>query len=633
MNSLSKNSGENVNNEYENIDNQSLNQAQKSPDNKYNSFYVNNKNFSSTGASSSHNIPINQNYETNSNYINSYPNPSAKNPLQNPNLNINMNKQYSNSNFYSNQNTYQKANSYSTNYNNSSNQGWYSNSGSNIYINNPSNNSINTICNNGNNNFNNHMNTDFFIPNSQQNQIYGDKENIDEPSYKNEDTDFLMSNEKYNSLSYINSLIEDFHRETCDRNYYLRLKAKINNHENKQKMENDSHNFIANKSEEENFQTINENEIMQKFIHQKLNICLDQYKKEINNQNKLRSESNKILLNIDSHQISANLKRKIITDNDNLNDDIHISYFSNNPDLYKNGGDNESRDNYNTNPNASSKDIEIELLISDQSSQEIDENSNLKTLKETISKNFNQLIDYEEYEKFFFTETGFHHKLEDEPLKSINGNKIEKKPFSINLKSQYFINRQKADYPVLVLQPNFWLNYFALNTKNKKIEKFIKDNISNEKLEAEKNKILNLIKDAEKADFLVNENLKINKPLLEEDDTSSFIANINNFVNDDMCDIHYINIPQYYVSDENFKEFKDIEANNKKFQKEIYTYEINLARIFSERTDIKKKVNRLFCKLKNNKEYVSQLKNKLKKSKDDVNDYNNIYKTENNIIF
>jgi len=225
---------------------------------------------------------------------------------------------------------------------------------------------------------------------------------------------------------------------------------------------------------------------------------------------------------------------------------------------------------------------------------------------------FHKEIDFEEFGKFFSEETNLEYKKYLDTLSF--------EPF---LKTE---NKTK----IINLEPSFILSHLANNTKNKKLEKFIKESISSEMLEKEKNKFIDIIKECEKSEF-ENDNKEKNNTMTDEE-ASTLIK--QNEITEEMIKFTYVDLPYFHVQEEFPKEIRDLENNAKKIKSDIYSYENNLTKIFNERLEIKKRLNKLHIRIENSKE-IKQTYEKYKNQNQQNIDYNDLNKDNKdiNIIF
>ena len=226
------------------------------------------------------------------------------------------------------------------------------------------------------------------------------------------------------------------------------------------------------------------------------------------------------------------------------------------------------------------KEINEKDLISYFLNEEIKDYENNKEISE--EKFLSNLLQLEKFENFFLIKTGVEYSKYHQEQ---NTNKINT---TNNLNSESLSIVESDENKLL---PSFLLNYFIINSKNRKLEKFIKENIHHESLENEKNIFIDFILESEKNE---GDKEKIN---LE-------ISNINN----DMIKFNYYQMPVVYFNFEVPKEVKEIDSSIKKIKSEIYSYENIPMKIFVDRLEIKRKINKTIDKLNYTKEFVSKVK-------------------------
>lgn len=538
----------------------------------------NSSNFNSQNTPNKNNYP--QNSYNQSNFNNNFSNPPennknsekfpiTKNPIENFN---NPNQSTGNPNNLTRYPTNSTSTqNFTSNTNNNYNHSLNSANRNNIFYNNP------TITNNppinktGNHtgNFNNvnYPNNNSFNSNNNFPNNPRQKEDNQIPPINNNYMNYTNTNNnpgfinKYqnpnNNYGKSNSFI---YPNNFNKNFYNNIPNTTNN-------TNHIHNFDFTDKNQANFfdSALQENIITEEIEVNKLNLkyrVITNFSSLINDYLKETSDFNyysKLKAKLNPCEITNLLDEKL-PGNENIESIININKEINEKDLISNFL-NEEIKNFEKN---SEKKIEI--------SQE-----NLS--EENFLSNFLKL---EKFEKYFHVKTGV------EYLQFHQEQNIHKINTTNNLNSES-ISIVESDENKL--QPSFLLSYFIANTKNRKLEKFIKENFSHEILENEKNNFLDFILESEK-----NEGDK-EKIKLE-------ITSINN----DMIKFNYYQMPVVHFNFEVPKEVKEIENSIKKIKSEIYSYENIPMKIFVDRLEIKRKINKSIDKLNYMKEFVSKIK-------------------------
>ncbi len=400
----------------------------------------------------------------------------------------------------------------------------------------------------GNNYTNNNLNNPNYSNQHYENKINYTNEKVD---HSIDEIELNKINAKYKFFNDQDILAKEFLQATFDKKYFSRMINKLNIKESLLKEEEPDILRI------EDLEQINEKQIFKSFIEEKINKRIISL---LNSTVGLNAQKDKF--DINKRMISST-----INEDDKMHDDIQIQI-----PLEKNNF--QSIQTNEVSDNTKEKKMELE------------NNENIE------KKKFFKELDLDEFKIFFKKETNFDYKQ--------------------YLESVYFHSYFKKSYEKknTNLEPNYLLYYIANISKNKKLEKFIKENISSDKLELEKNKFLELINECEKNEYSENELKKEKNKLMAVYDHKNIniINQINNYeISDDMIKYNIFNLPYYISQEEIPKEIKEIEMNAKKIKSDIYNCENSLTKIFSERLEISKKICKLVSKVKNNQDIKNSL--------------------------
>jgi len=532
----------------------------------------NNNNINSTKHNMPGNLGINNSNAYNKNTGSNYTNYSQSGQNHGNTQENNLNRHFSNSNVsnqsqINNSSNYTKnCNSQNPNYypnqasqnaNTNQNQGWFSNKYQQHNFNNTS-----TSTNNHNNNFNSNNNNSNNYNYNINNNLNTLNENFHSDNYNqdnaiaplSEENELKQMNAKYTYHSDCAKLASEFLKLTHDESFYSKLRAKLDIKEN----------LLADKEADllkvEEIEKINEKKLYEKFVAEKIKECL-----------------------------IANNKGKAIED-----------FFVEIPIENNNTNNTSISTKTNSTNNKNNKMIEENKIYDFSERMDLEVSSSEAAAAQNKHRSndsprlFHERISFEEFERFFLQETNI----------ELNRYLESSLYYFYTTQSKEALNKPKSE---TALEPSFLLSFIAANSKNRKLEKFLKESFSAEKLESEKNKFISFVAECEKADFSEYEKLKKSKIITDEEPTQ-LSNSLSIEISEEMLKFSNANLPFYYVQEEIPKEIKEVEMSAKKIKSEIYNCENSSTKIFVDRLEIKRKIQKLVAKVSNAQEIKKNLR-------------------------